>query len=53
METEFDEVLKARPDLTIADIYDMIDIMNKEDSLLEAANKFYPVNQKVGECGTI
>jgi|FreactcultureFD7_1027221.scaffolds.fasta_scaffold03390_6 hypothetical protein len=48
---DFDEVLKVRSDLTRADLYDIIDIMDISDSLLDAANKFYPLNQGAGECG--
>lgn len=47
---EFDDVLKARPDLNRADLYDIIDIMDVNDTLLEAANKYYPLNQGTGDC---
>lgn len=50
MNNEFDEVLKARPDLTRADLYDIIDIMDVSDTLLESANKYYPLNQGTGDC---
>jgi len=47
---EFDKVLKARPDLTRADLYDIIDIMDINDTLIDAANKFYPLNKGTGDC---
>lgn len=47
---EFEEVLKARPDLTREDLYDIIDIMDFNETLLEAANKFYPLNKGTGDC---
>ena len=47
---EFDNVLQARPDLTRADLYDIIDIMDINDSLLDAANKYYPLNKGTGDC---
>jgi hypothetical protein len=47
---EFDEVLKARPDLTRADLYDIIDIMDINDTLIDAVNKFYPLNKGTGDC---
>jgi hypothetical protein len=50
MDNEFDKVLKARPDLTRADLYDIIDIMNISDTLLESANKYYPLNKGTGDC---
>ena len=53
MQNEFDIVLQQRPDLTREDLYDIINIMDINDTLLDAANKYYPLNQKAGECGTI
>jgi hypothetical protein len=47
---EIDEVLSARPDLTIADLYDIIDIMDANDTLLESVNKYYPLEQRTGDC---
>lgn len=47
---EFEQVLQARPDLTRADVYDIIDIMDSNDTLLDAVNKFYPLNQGTGDC---
>lgn len=51
MDNEFDKVLKQRPDLTRADLYDIIDIMDINDTMLESANKYYPLNKGAGECG--
>ena len=50
MDNEFDKVLKARPDLTRADLYDIIDIMDIGDTMLESANKYYPLNKGTGDC---
>jgi hypothetical protein len=50
MENEFDKVLQARPDLTRADLYDIVDIMDISDTLLESANKYYPLNKAPGDC---
>lgn len=47
---EFELVLQARPDLNRNDIYDIIDIMDTNDTLLDAVNKFYPLNQGTGDC---
>jgi hypothetical protein len=47
----FKRVLKERPDLTRADLYDILEIMDINDTILESANKFYPINKGVGECG--
>jgi hypothetical protein len=47
---DFTEVLEARPDLNRADIYDIIDLMGPEETLLEAVNKYYPLNQRTGDC---
>jgi len=47
---DFNEVLTIRTDLTRADLYDIIDIMDANDTLLEAANKFYPLNKGTGDC---
>jgi hypothetical protein len=46
----FDEILKVRPDLTREDLYDIIDIMDVNNTVLEAVNKFYPLNQGAGDC---
>lgn len=47
---DINDVLKVRPDLIRADLYDIIDIMDINDTLLDAANKYYPLNQGAGDC---
>ena len=48
--TDFTEVLNARPDLNRADIYDIIDLIGPNETVLEAVNKYYPLNQGTGDC---
>jgi hypothetical protein len=48
--TDFTEVLNARPDLDSADIYDIIDLIGPNETVLEAVNKYYPLNQGTGDC---
>jgi|TARA_R110000868_G_scaffold366248_1_gene629163 hypothetical protein len=48
--TDFTEVLKVRPDLETADIYDIIDLIGPNETMLEAVNKYYPLNQGTGDC---
>ena len=50
MDNDFTEVLEARPDLNRADIYDIIDLMGPNETILEAVNKYYPLNQGTGDC---
>jgi len=50
LDNDFTEVLEARPDLNRADIYDIIDLMGPNETLFEAVNKYYPLNQRTGDC---
>ena len=43
-------VLLVRTDLTAEDIHDILDLVDKDEDLLEAVNKFYPLNQRTGDC---
>lgn len=44
-------VLLVRSDLTSEDIGDILDFVEDHEDLLEAVNKFYPLNQGTGDCG--
>jgi hypothetical protein len=43
-------VLLVRSDLTAEDIADILDYVEENEDLLEAVNKFYPLNQGTGDC---
>jgi hypothetical protein len=43
-------VLLVRKDLTAEDIGDILDFVEENEDLLEAVNKFYPLNQGTGDC---
>lgn len=43
-------VLLVRKDLTKEDIADILDYVEENEDLLEAVNKFYPLNQGTGDC---
>lgn len=43
-------VLLVRSDLTVEDIADILDYVEENEDLLEAVNKFYPLNQGTGDC---
>jgi len=43
-------VLLVRSDLTAEDIGDILDFVGEDEDLLEAVNKFYPVNKATGDC---
>jgi len=45
-----EEILKVRPDLTSEDVYDIIDLIPQDSDILEEVNKFYPLNQRTGDC---
>jgi hypothetical protein len=43
-------VLLVRSDLTAEEIGDILDFVGEDEDLLEAVNKFYPLNQGTGDC---
>ena len=43
-------VLLVRKDLTKEDIADILDYVEENEDLLEAVNKFYPLNKGTGDC---
>ena len=43
-------VLLVRSDLTAEEIGDILDLVGKDETLLDAVNKFYPLNQGTGDC---
>ncbi len=43
-------VLLVRSDLTAEDIRDILEYVDEHEDLLEAVNKFYPLNQGTGDC---
>lgn len=45
-----EEILKLRPDLTSEDVYDIIDLIPADANILDEVNKFYPLNQRTGDC---
>lgn len=44
------EVLALRTDLTLGDVDDILDLIGQDENLLDAVNKFYPLNQGTGDC---
>jgi len=43
-------ILLVRTDLTAEDIHDILDFVEENENLLDAVNKFYPLNQGTGDC---
>jgi len=43
-------VLLVRSDLTAEEIGDILDFVGPNETLLDAVNKFYPLNQGTGDC---
>ncbi len=43
-------ILLLRPDLTPEDIHDILDFVEENETLLDAVDKFYPLNKGTGDC---
>ena len=43
-------VLLVRSELTAEDLGDILNFVEENETLLEAVNKFYPLNQGTGDC---
>lgn len=48
--TSIETVLLVRPDLTAEDLTDIIDLVDPTEDLFEAVQKFYPLEQRTGDC---